>query len=183
MANFACAHSRINEAGQSNLDPGTAASGWQQYIQPLANQGFKTIAPVTSSNPNGLEQIQTFMSDCNGCTIDYIAVHYYGTNATAMIEYIQLWESTFNKPIFVTEFACQNFNPGYENNGQQCSSDQVWAFYKEVVEYMEGDSNVIAYFPFGLMQNMAGVNTLDQLMTTSNSGTDLWNAVLNLSFN
>ena len=47
---------------------------------------------------------------------------------------------------------------------------------------MESNSTVVAYFPFGVMQDMQGVNTLDQLMTSSGSGTDLWNAILNLSF-
>jgi O-glycosyl hydrolase len=87
----------------------TVAEGvqyWQQYIQPLAGQGYQLIAPVTSSRPNGLPWVQQWVQDCQGCTFDGIAVHYYGTSADDMITYVNEWKQ-FGKPIWITEFACQ----------------------------------------------------------------------------
>ena len=183
------------------MDVSDAVGAWNQYLQPLASQGYQLIAPVTSSNPDGYTWMQQFLSECQGCSIAGMPVHYYGTDANEMISYIEQWAG-FGYPIWVTEFACQvrkfasctspiaahlicasqNYNTAYENNGQQCSESQVWSFYQTVVEWMEANSTVVAYFPFGVMQDMQGVNTLDQLMTTSSTGTDLWNAILNLSF-
>jgi hypothetical protein len=81
-----------------------------------------------------------------------------------------------------TYIDCQNFNPEYENNGQQCSESQVWEFYKKIVDFAEGDEQVVGYFPFGFMHDMSGVNTLDQLMDASGGATPLGSAVMNLSF-
>ncbi|KAG6817324.1 hypothetical protein H0H87_010341 [Tephrocybe sp. NHM501043] len=37
--------------------------------------------------------------------IDAVAVHYYGTSATSMTNYIADFHNSFGKPIWVTEFA------------------------------------------------------------------------------
>lgn len=45
------------------------AALWQQYIQPLANEGYQLISPATSSNPNGKVWMQDFMAACSGCSV------------------------------------------------------------------------------------------------------------------
>lgn len=180
-ANIALGFNEVNEPQQANLDPDTAVGLWWKYLEPLKDKGYQLLAPVTSSNPNGYTWMQEFLQKCNGCHIDGFPVHYYGTSADDMQSYIEKW-SGFGKPIWVTEFACQNYNTAYENNGQQCSNDQVWAFYSQIVKYMEGNDNVVAYFPFGSMLDLQGVNTLDSLMQQDGQPTALGSTIINVSF-
>lgn len=60
---------RVNEAGQANMDVGTAVSVWKQYIDPLKNEGYKLLAPVTSVNPDGFMWVQQFLEECSGCQV------------------------------------------------------------------------------------------------------------------
>ncbi|KAI5120512.1 hypothetical protein M0805_000097 [Coniferiporia weirii] len=178
-AHIALGFNEVNEAGQANMDVGTAVSIWKQYLEPLVDEGYTLLAPVTSSNPDGLTWVQQFFQQCTGCHISGIPLHYYGTSASEMQTYIELWSSTFNLPIWVTEFACENYDTANENNGQQCSESQVWSFYTDIINYMEGNSNVVAYFPFGFMTDMQGVNTLDQLMNGDGTPSALGSAIIN----
>ena len=88
------------------MDVADAVSAWNAYLQPLANEGYQLLAPVTSSNPDGYTWMQQFLSQCQGCSIAGMPVHYYGTDANEMISYIEQWAG-FGYPIWVTEFACQ----------------------------------------------------------------------------
>jgi hypothetical protein len=65
--------------------------------------------------------------------------------------------STFNLPIWVTEWACQNYN-----NGPQCSSDSVAAFMNQTQSFMDQTDWVERYSWFGAMENMQGVNQVRQ---------------------
>lgn len=76
--------------------------------------------------------------------VDAIALHWYGTDAKDFIAYVTDMHNTFNKPIWVTEFACQNFA-----GGAQCSWDQVFDFMRTVTSFMDGASFVQEYFAFG----------------------------------
>lgn len=61
---------RPNEVGQSNMDPGTAASLWIQYMEPLKALGYRIGSPATSSNPDGLVWMQQFFAACaGGCNV------------------------------------------------------------------------------------------------------------------
>jgi hypothetical protein len=60
---------RPNQSGQSNLDPGYAAQLWQQYIQPLKNQGYALVTPACTNAPSGKQWYQSFFSACTGCTV------------------------------------------------------------------------------------------------------------------
>jgi len=181
-AKYILGFNECNEVGQSNMSPQDAAASWIKYIEPKKNEGFILWGPSTSSNPDGLEWYKQFLQACNGgCSITGPQIHYYDISADGMIAYLNLWHDTFGLPLIVTEFACQNFNTANENNGQQCSEDQVQAFYKGAIEFMESSDFVFAWFAFGWFQDMAGVNDLDRLY---NNGfpTALGSELINLSF-
>lgn len=60
-------------------------------------------------------------------------VDYYGTNATAMINYIIDFHETFQKPIWVTEWACQD----YTGQHPQCSLEEVKDYMNTTQTFME----------------------------------------------
>jgi hypothetical protein len=168
-ANTVLGFNEPNEPGQANLDPSTAAGLWLQYIQPLKAQGYQLIGPAMSSNPNGVTWTQEFMAACQGCTFDGLAVHWYDVTSELFISYIQLYYQTFNLPLWVTEFACQNYN-----GGAQCADDYIPQFMSTVTQYMNSVDWVVWYCAFGAMESMPnGVNPADALMDGNGNPTSL----------
>jgi len=153
-----------NEPGQSNMSPGEAADLWKKYIEPLTSEGYTMLlAPVTSSNPNGMEWMKNWYKSCNGgCKPTHQPLHYYDVSASGFITYMKLWHDTFKLPLMVTEFACQSFT-----GRRQCSQSEVDSFLTESINFMENTPWIHAYFAFGIMENMQGVNTMNQLMDGS----------------
>ncbi|KAF9008876.1 glycosyl hydrolase catalytic core-domain-containing protein [Cyathus striatus] len=157
-----------NQSGQAEMTPARAAQVWKQYIQPLKNQGYSLVSPACTSAASGKTWMQEFIAACDGCTFDAIALHWYGTDPQEFITYLQDFHNTFNLPIWPTEFACQNFS-----GGAQCTSDQVWNFMQTVKDFMDNTSWVGKYFAFGVLHDMAGVNSLDQLLGSDGQPTAL----------
>ncbi|PWZ01278.1 glycoside hydrolase [Testicularia cyperi] len=91
--------------GQSNLTPKHAAKLHMQELEPYAKKGVKISSPQMVYKT---EWLQEFMDECDklGCTIDFIALHWYGT--TKDMKAFKKWVTTihkkFNKPIWITEY-------------------------------------------------------------------------------
>jgi len=163
-----------NQSGQSDMSPEHGAYLWKTYIQPLKSQGYTLVSPATTSAPNGLTWVQNMLKACDGgCTFDIVAIHWYDTTFEKFQTYVELWHNTFQKPIWVTEFACQNFN-----GGAQPSNDQIWSFYSQATAWLESTSYVESYMPFGFMDDMSNVNPADSLFS-SNGLSDLGWMVVN----
>jgi len=169
-ANTVLGFNEPNQSGQSDISPQYGAQLWQQYIQPLKFQGYDLISPATTSAPSGYTWMQDFFGACKGCTFDGVAVHWYDVNPQAFITYIKKFHDGFGHPIWVTEYACQNFN-----GGPQCSKDATWNLHQTVTGFMDGTSWVAAYFPFGVMHDMQGVNPTNQMMASGGGPNDLGN--------
>ncbi|KAI0793109.1 glycosyl hydrolase catalytic core-domain-containing protein [Irpex lacteus] len=159
-----------NEQGQSNLSPEDAANLWKQCLEPLRTEkNVRLGSPAPSSNPNGVTWMQDFLNACNGgCTVDFIAIHYYDVNATDFQRYVQQYHTTFNLPIWVTEWACQNFN-----NGPQCSPEDIQQFMSQTQSFMDATDYVERYAWFGAFKDLQGVNPEDALMDTQGRITEL----------
>lgn len=66
---------------EANVSPAAAAASWKINMQPFASQGIKLISPAVSNGPLGIVWMKEFISQCVGCTIDGVAVHFYNTAA------------------------------------------------------------------------------------------------------
>jgi len=159
------------ETSQSNLSPDEGAAMWKTYIEPLKAQGLRLGSPAPSSAPSGKQWLQQWLntSCAGGCSVDFIALHWYDVNATAFIDYLEDFHDTFQRPLWVTEWACQNFN----NAKAQCSQQDIIEFMNETQSFMDRTDWVERYAWFGAMENMQGVNQDDALMTTSGQINDL----------
>jgi len=162
------------EAGQANMDVDSGIQLWKQALKPLRDQGHKLCSPATSSNPDGLDWVKDFQKGCPECEFDYTCVHWYDTSLEKFQDYVNLWHTTFGKPVLVTEFALQNFNGG----GWQPSASDVRSFYEQAIPWLNDQSFVIGYFPFGFMKSPTGINPNDDLLDENGNLTDLGSLVL-----
>jgi hypothetical protein len=79
---------------------------------------------------------------------------WYDVNATNFIEYLQDFHDTFQRPIWVTEWACQNFN----DEDEQCSYDDIRTFLNTTQSFMDATDWVERYSWFGAFRELQGVN-------------------------
>ena len=61
------------------MSPQQGIELWQQYIQPLKNEGYELISPATSSNPNGKVWMTEFFNGCWGCTVRTATLPLFGS--------------------------------------------------------------------------------------------------------
>jgi len=155
-----------NELGQSNMDAWSGIALWRQYILPLADKGYTLISPAMSSRPNGKDWMKTFMENCgDDCAVGGVATHYYGTDFSEFKTYVEYWHTTYNLPVYVTEYADQDFN-----GGPQASMDEIWAFMTAATEFANANSWLHAHCWFGAMVGMSNVNPLNTLMNSAGNG-------------
>ncbi|THU93088.1 hypothetical protein K435DRAFT_861858 [Dendrothele bispora CBS 962.96] len=143
---------------QSNLNPTEAASLWKQFIQPLASHGVRLGSPsVTNGPPSsmGTGWLNDFINECNGCTIDFIAIHWYGSGADDFIEYIEQIHAQFpDYPIWITEFADTSPDPAAVQN-----------FLETTTAYMNTAAYIERYAWFAFCRTTNGLNS--NLMDTN----------------
>jgi hypothetical protein len=160
-----------NQHDQSNMDSGHGVWLWNTYIAPLANQGYSILgSPAPTSAPDGLVWVQQFL---DGVSVkpNVICIHWYDVGFPKFQEYVtNFWTNTGQRTIWVTEFACQNFN-----GGAQCNEGEVWSFVQQATAWMDQTSWIGGYAPFGFMRQMQGVNELNRLMNDDGSPTALGN--------
>ncbi|KAF5393824.1 hypothetical protein D9757_000190 [Collybiopsis confluens] len=158
-----------NEAGQANMSPQDAVGLWNQYMEPLRSQGYRLGSAATSSNPNGMVWMNEFFAACNGgCKPDFMAVHWYDISADSFKSYVEQWHTAFNLPIWVTEFAYQDFN-----GNNQGDLSQIQSFMGDVTGWMDQQSYVEKYCWFGAMHDLVNVNPLNSLMNSDGTPTNL----------
>ncbi|TDL19875.1 glycoside hydrolase [Rickenella mellea] len=150
------------QSGQSNLTPQQGADLWKAYIEPFKAQGLRLGTPAPSSAPSGKTWIQDWLTACaGGCHPDFVAIHWYDVNATAFQAYLEDFHNTFQLPIWVTEWDCQNYN-----NGPQCTQTDVNAFLNQTQSFMDATEWVERYAWYGVMENLNGVNPANGMMTS-----------------
>jgi Glycosyl hydrolase catalytic core len=84
-------------------------------------------------------------------------VDWYGVNATEFQSYLQNFYTVFQRPIWVTEWACQN----YVNTSDQCTQSEVSLFLNQTQSFMDTTPWVERYAWYGAMENLGGLNQVD----------------------
>ena len=163
----------VNQRGQADMSVSHACSLMRENILPLKRHGWYIVSPVTTNAPSGQTWMDHFRSNCGDVweAIDAVAVHYYDTSINKFKNYVTEWYNRYDKPIWVTEYACQNFN-----GGSQCSDSKAYHFHTTMASWFDEQDFVEAYSPFGVMQNMQGVASSNELANGQNP-TTLFNAI------
>jgi hypothetical protein len=141
-----------DNAQQSNMSPSAAANLWPQIEKLATANGIPYIvSPGVSSSVSWL---QSFFADCQGCKVDYVAVHFYGCTLDTqggwigLTEYLQQFYQ-FNRPIWLTEFSC---------DGKQTVAAQT-SYMQVAVPYLEGNDHIFRYSWFSHDQIPNGMLT------------------------
>ncbi|KAG8707159.1 hypothetical protein FRC09_001988 [Ceratobasidium sp. 395] len=160
------------QVGQSNLTATEAVQWWQTYLEPLRQYGVSLGSPAMSAATRSKQWLLDFAAACapvGGCNYDFIALHWYGVNTTKFITYLEDMHATFpDKPIWLTEFACHNFQDG----GEQCTYPDAVAFLNTTQAWLDQQDYIHRYAWFGAMKNPV-INPVNALMDQNGVINDL----------
>ncbi|WVF72087.1 hypothetical protein IAT40_006899 [Kwoniella sp. CBS 6097] len=164
-----------NQVGQCDVSAEDAVNYWINDFLPLRAKGIRLGGPAVTNAPSGHDWIKAFQTACTAqghsaadCAFDFLPVHYYDTDVARFQEYVTKFHDDFGVNIWVTEYACQDFN-----GGAQCSNQETWNFHTAMAGWFDQQSFVERYSPFGVMKDMQGVNQDNALMNPDGSITSL----------
>ncbi|TQS36349.1 hypothetical protein Golomagni_03203 [Golovinomyces magnicellulatus] len=124
---------------QSSLSVGDAVAGYQSLMQPYSGKAKLGSPAVTNGgSPMGLTYLKNFITACTGCTIDFIAIHWYnGGSADDFKNYVtKAHIAGGGRPVWITEFE----GPG--------DAQQQQKFLKEVLPWLDNQDYVERYAYF-----------------------------------
>ncbi|ROW03929.1 hypothetical protein VSDG_01024 [Cytospora chrysosperma] len=99
-----------DNAGQANMDAGTAAAAHIQYMNPYAGSVNIGSPAITNSGTDGegVSWLKQWISACGGsCEFTFCAAHWYSpADSSDFLNYVtEVHEACENKPVWITEFA------------------------------------------------------------------------------
>lgn len=133
---------------QANMTPQQAADAWPVLEAIASDYGLELVAPAVNFSPGHVEvpggennspwaYLDAFFAACDGCQVDYIAVHCYMETTGAFTWFIGEFER-YGIPIWVTEWAAWD-GPGPANVGAQMD------YLADTVRWMEANDMVHRY--------------------------------------
>jgi Glycosyl hydrolase catalytic core len=140
---------------QANLSPQDCAKLWTEHVitlRPKWTGKFGSPAVSNAPGPKGICWLQDFFAALGGVEVslvDFVALHYYGTDVEHFKAYIREAHELFKKPIWLTEFACTNWNPACP-----VAEDQALAFMREALKFLDEQVYVERYAWFGAMEDV-----------------------------
>lgn len=151
-----------DNSGQANVSIAQAVQLWNQYVLPAKNKyDFKLGSPAVTNSPAGKKWLRDFLHSLGGHDeVDFIVLHWYGLNVKDLEGYLVDMHNTFDKPIWLNEFACTTFG------GQEPSEQDVEKFEQEALKLLDGKDFVEKYAWFGAAANngsMGGVAAVNGL--------------------
>lgn len=129
-----------DNAKQSDLRVSDAVAAWPSLQARAQSLG----APATAGNPlKKASWLDEFMRAAP--KVDFITLHWYkGANAKQFIADVQALCDTYNRPVWVTEFAPQTAGDAREKPDRY-TQEQVDAFMQTTIAWMENSSCVQRY--------------------------------------
>ena len=122
---------------ESNLTPAAAAAGYMTYMQPIkaANPSVRLGSPGVTNGADGLDWLVNFQNACDGCDIDFVAIHWYdsATNIQYFKDHVTEANNRTGKNVWVTEF------------GATGSDAQIQSFLEEVLPWMDAQDWIERY--------------------------------------
>jgi hypothetical protein len=146
-----------NFKSQANMTPSVAAARWPILEDVARRRNLKLVSPavnycgdcvseggVTYGDP--VAYLDAFFAACTQCQVDYVAVHWYACDLSALKWYIGLFKK-YNKPIWLTEFACG------DRPHDQITLEVQKKYMTDAVTYLESEPAVFRYSWFSARNN------------------------------
>jgi hypothetical protein len=134
-----------NFGNQANLTPQQAAAAWPTLQAFAKGRGIPIVSPAVNycgGNCNATDPfvwLSDFFNACNQCQVDFIAVHSYVCNAQYSLEpLLKRFESTFGKPLWLTEFSCLD-------GGLPATGPNEDTYMRFAIAMLESDPMVFRY--------------------------------------
>ncbi|HUO09350.1 MAG TPA: glycosyl hydrolase [Phycisphaerae bacterium] len=166
---------------QSNLTVSQATSIWDRmYTDTVAynsahGTSIKLVSPAVSDTGAGEAWLQSFMAT-ESSKVDAVAFHWYddsttdGAQAASDFEYkVQWYHNTFNKPVFITEFANHDWSGSQSQSAMIAANTQMLSI---VVPWLESQSYVVGYSWYNWFSDSALFSTTGSTLTPTQLG---WN--------
>lgn len=125
----------------SNMNPQTAATAWTSTLGKLDKTLIGSPSMATQLNEQWLEPFMEAL----GVTEppwDYTCIHTNKNTSQGVMDDVGYYWTKYQKPVWVSEFACVNDQSA---DWSTCDQETTYTFIKEVVEFFESNSTVIAY--------------------------------------
>ncbi|MDI1480732.1 glycoside hydrolase family protein [Polyangium sp. y55x31] len=132
-----------NFGSQANLTPTQAAALWPQIEDFAKQHDLAIVSPAvnfcggTCNVADPFEWLDQFFAACQGCKVDYIAMHWYACDGGALTWYLQQFESKYTQKLWLTEFSCLD--------GSDTSEPAQQAYMKAALAILEADPRVERY--------------------------------------
>jgi len=163
-----------NFGSQANISAEEAAELWPAIEAVADARELKLVSPAVNfcggscQDTDPFRYLDEFLAACPGCRIDAIAMHIYvgcspsGDNkAEWLINHVETYKQRFDKPLWLTEFACDSAK----------NFDEQQAFLEDAVTYLEAEPRIERYAWFaGRADNMAFVDLLGEDGTLTSLG-------------
>jgi Glycosyl hydrolase catalytic core len=131
---------------QANMSVEQAVELWMKYVIPAKRKfGFRLGAPAVSSDPKGKRWLEEFFTQTKGKDeVDFVVVHWYGSDAKHMQWYLRDMHGAFGKPLWLTEFACSHMG-----SSTGLGTEEVETFLRDTLPWLDGHEYVERYAYFG----------------------------------
>ncbi|KAB8349403.1 hypothetical protein FH972_023430 [Carpinus fangiana] len=125
----------------ANMDVGQGIDLWNQYIAPMGDKGSLLGSPSMCLQKDE-SWLQDFKNAGPSRDWDFTAIHVYKPDMDGVQQDIDHYWDTYQKPIWVTEFACV-----YDQDSFTACTDQgqINQWINDVVDLFENNEHVMGY--------------------------------------
>ncbi|KAI4147831.1 MAG: hypothetical protein L6R39_003001 [Caloplaca ligustica] len=146
---------------QANMNVGQSVQGWKEYMEPFHekhNGAVKLGSPSVCNGPDqnqGLAYLSSFLASCDGCHVDFLAIHWYGLASDEGVQNLKdhigkATDIAEGRPIWLTEF-------------QPLGSDEQQAeFLNKILPWLDDKSNGVERYALFKVDVMVNGNSLTQ---------------------
>jgi hypothetical protein len=106
---------------------------------------------MTSAPAGKAWLLEFFRQLCGSASVDFVVVHWYGTDVHQLESFLADMHASFGKPLWLTEFAYSHFGAP-----PTPTAAQVEAFLRPAIAFLDSCSYVERYAYFGAPTDVGG---------------------------
>ena len=120
---------------QANMTVAQAISSWTTISNSFTGTSTKLVSPAVSDTSDGQAWLSSFMSQATAANlkVDAVAFHWYGVStpdnpagaASSFLSRVDSYHNSYNKPVFITEFAIHDWGGNYTRRGDHRGQSPV----------------------------------------------------------